>query len=442
MEHQQYFIKGRRVNADDHSLQEALATIYGTPERPRCMCQPGGVEMYIARLGDYYVVKRLPDKGSLHHPSCPSFEPDPSVSGLGSLWHDAVQEHQTGEVDLRFAFPMKRMPMRSGPQANIGPREPPTEVTNTKARMGLLGFLHYIWERAGFNRYVPAMAGRRNYKVFWKYGRAALANHHATGVDLGQRVYIPEPFAPDDRDGIVERRRRDLARLHASDDDTSFRMMIVVGEFKEVQEKAFGHQVMLKHMPDCPLFIEGKTWTKMRKLYAPLFEAMEAGTELPLRMIMVALIYAKREYVYQIDRLAMMLVTADTWIPVEGTHELDLIKTLVSANRSFYKPLRFDAKNAAVFANALLLDTGKDPTPLHVVGMEEAVRVAKEKALKSKDETPWVWHTEKAMPPLPPIARYRQANGTSTSEAANASGSGAPSALPTSPGGTADYATA
>ena len=82
MDTQRLSIRGRILQSDEPDLQEALATIYETPERPRCLCVPGGVEMYVA-FHHRYLAKRMPDTGSAHHPSCPSYEPAPQQSGLG-----------------------------------------------------------------------------------------------------------------------------------------------------------------------------------------------------------------------------------------------------------------------------------------------------------------------------------------------------------------------
>lgn len=38
-----YFIKGRTYAAADPGLQEGLGRLYGSSERPRCLCMPGGV---------------------------------------------------------------------------------------------------------------------------------------------------------------------------------------------------------------------------------------------------------------------------------------------------------------------------------------------------------------------------------------------------------------
>ena len=82
MDTQRVAIKGRVIAADDPQLQDALAHVYETPERPRCLCVPGGVEMYVA-LHRQFVVKRMPDSGCTHHPVCPSYEPEVQQSGLG-----------------------------------------------------------------------------------------------------------------------------------------------------------------------------------------------------------------------------------------------------------------------------------------------------------------------------------------------------------------------
>ena len=99
MDTQRFTIKGRVISGDDPSLQDALAQVHESSERPRCLCVPGGIEMYVARHR-YFVVKRMPETGSRHHPSCTSYEPDPASSGLGELVGDAVRESQAGEVEL------------------------------------------------------------------------------------------------------------------------------------------------------------------------------------------------------------------------------------------------------------------------------------------------------------------------------------------------------
>src|SRR5690606_33183690 len=102
----------RVVIANGPELQNVLADVYDTPERPRCLCVLGGVEMYVARHRQF-VIKRMPDTGCQHHPSCPSFEPEHQQSGLGELVGEAVLELVPGQIQLRVDFPWTRTLGRS-----------------------------------------------------------------------------------------------------------------------------------------------------------------------------------------------------------------------------------------------------------------------------------------------------------------------------------------
>src|SRR5438046_10507016 len=89
MEEQRFLIRGVTYAANDPGLQHALGLVYETPERPRCICVRGGIEMYIAKHSQY-VVKRMPNTGQSHHPSCPSYETDRAQSGPGGLIGEAI----------------------------------------------------------------------------------------------------------------------------------------------------------------------------------------------------------------------------------------------------------------------------------------------------------------------------------------------------------------
>ena len=103
-----YELAGRRFDIGTRGFAEAVADSHAARPRPRCMCLVEGIEMYVARLGDGYIVKRMPDTGSHHHASCLSYEPDSQQSGLGELIGEAVLETAMGGVDLRVDFPRTR----------------------------------------------------------------------------------------------------------------------------------------------------------------------------------------------------------------------------------------------------------------------------------------------------------------------------------------------
>lgn len=404
MEGQQFLIDGRMYTSRDAALQEALARIYDTPERPRCMCARGGIEMYVAKHR-LYVIKRMPDTGSQHHPTCASYEPGYSQSGLGELIGQSIIERSPESVELRVDFPLARAPGRAVLRSTL--QEPP-EINTPPHRMSLRAVMHFLFERAGFNRWNPAMEGKRTQAVLHRYLLEAAEGVETKGVRLSERLYVPEQFREERKAEIAERRRGRLAILQAPEDDVHFKMALVIGEYKSDEPSSFGHKVRLRHMPDAPLFIDAPGWERLKRRFGDLFEARDADTKAKQRVVMCALIYAKHEHVYKIDAVTVMLAT-ENWIPIDGIHEADLIQALTEQRRRFIKPLRYDARSTGPFPNALLLDTGAKPTPLHVVSalMDPNDRAAKEKALKAQGGTPWVWHTDKRMPELPEAPRIK-----------------------------------
>lgn len=243
------------------------------------------------------------------------------------------------------------------------------------------------------------------YGALLAHGMEAAHEIQTKGMRLAQRLYVPEPFREEAKAEIAQRRREAFAMLQAPEEDGRLKLALVLGKLKGSEAASFGRKVWVKHMPDCPLFIEAKAWARIERRFAALFEAREAHPDARLRLALCALIYAKREHIYQIDSASLMLAS-ENWIPIDGAHEVELIQRLTQASRCFLKPLRYDAPAAAAFPNVLLLDTGVVPTPLHVLSpfMSAKERAAKEQAIQAAGETQWVWHTEQPIPSLPPLA--------------------------------------
>ena len=72
--------------------QEMLAASRQGNRRPRCMCVPGGIEMYIGRRGRLFYLSRMPGTGSLHADSCASGESTTLFSGIHAYAPGALVE--------------------------------------------------------------------------------------------------------------------------------------------------------------------------------------------------------------------------------------------------------------------------------------------------------------------------------------------------------------
>jgi hypothetical protein len=282
------------------------------------------------------------------------------------------------------------------------------DAAKPRRRMSLRALVQFLFERAGFNRWSPAMQGKRNQAVLHKHLMEAAEGVLVKGEMLSQRLYVPEHFNESRKDELAQRRRAKLAILRPRDGASP--LALVLGELKASEATALGRRVWIRHMPDAPLLVETRTWLRIERTFAPLFEARDADTGAGVRLVMAALIRARREQTYEVE-VASLMLTSGEWIPVEGVHELPLVQALVAQQRRFVKPLRYDARGAAGFSNALLLDAGPVAVPLHVLSpyMSPAERSTKACAIAATGAAAWVWRTEEAMPALPASSATRSA---------------------------------
>ena len=186
-------------------------------------------------------------------------------------------------------------------------------------------------------------------------------------------------------------------------------MMIAIGELKELRATTLGYELVLKHLPDRAFFLDRKTGERTKRA----FEAeLLAWTACQVRLVPACLVYAKREHVYQIESLTLMMTSAQ-WIPLDHAYERDVIDKLVAEQRAFLKPLPYEAKHSGKYANFLLLDAGERPVALDILSpfLTDQERVAKASAIAARNPKGWAWDTARQVfvPDLPAAAGHRPA---------------------------------
>ena len=117
---QTFQFKADALRADDPRLAAALQAAYANKERPTCLCLQPAVPMYIAHANDDYILKRMPNSGSRHHPDCGSFDPPAELSGLGEVAGSAIQEDtESGITTLKLDFTLAKMGKRIEPRPPV-----------------------------------------------------------------------------------------------------------------------------------------------------------------------------------------------------------------------------------------------------------------------------------------------------------------------------------
>ncbi|MDF6951064.1 DUF1173 domain-containing protein, partial [Escherichia coli] len=116
------------------------------------------------------------------------------------------------------------------------------------------------------------------------------------------------------------------------------RLMLVVGEVKELAQSRYGHKIVLKHLPDCHFMMNDDIYKRLLKRFEVelgLWDALE-GTHL----MMIGTFSIGATGVASLEEVALMCVT-ENWIPFESTFEKMVLDALTQQNRRFMKGMRY-----------------------------------------------------------------------------------------------------
>jgi len=394
-----YQIGGQRIQPDDPNLPALLADIYRSRERPLCLCRSPGVAMYVAKVNEKHIIKRMPETGGDHAPTCDSYEPPAELSGLGQVIGSAIQiDPEVGTTALKFDFALSKGGGRSPP----APSDKETDSVKTDGnKLTLRGTLHYLWEEAGFNRWAPTMAGKRSWYVVRKYLLQAAQDKTAKGSSLASMLYVPESFNAEKKAEITQRRTAQMMGV-ATAEKGAKRLMIVIGEVKDIAPSRYGHKVVLKHVPDSHFMMNDDLHKRLFKRFAleiGLCDALEDS-----HLMMIGTFGVGLTGVASLEEVALMCVT-ENWVPFESVFDKTLLDALTQQNRRFMKGMRYNLPSTRPLACAVASDTEPTPTAMYVIppGADEAYVTAVDELIAESKLPSWKWEAGDLMPPLPTL---------------------------------------
>jgi len=392
-------IGGEDVAFDREPPEEMLAGAFAGREHPLCLCCPEGVAMYVARFGERHILKRMPGTGSQHDLDCDSYEPPSGLSGLGSVEGEAIVENvEDGTTALKLGFSLSKLSGRATPSAAESAEA--GEARTDGARLSLEAMLHFLWDRAGFNRWRRAMAGRRNWAVLRKFLLDAAATSTAKGKPIALSLYVPEMFDAKREDAIIGRRAEFLSRAIQSNGNRRS-LALVIGEVKEIAPSRIGSRLVVKHAPRFPFMLAEDVDRRMKKTFANELALWDANAE--SHLVAVATFAVGAAGVATIEAIALMAVN-ENWIPVETGYEAMLIERLTKSGASFVKSLRYNLPATRPMASLVLAREGGQSTAMYLVpdDADTAWRAMLEELIGESDMPAWVWDIAAGpMPDLP-----------------------------------------
>ncbi len=392
-------IGGVDVAFDGEPPEDLLAGAYARREHPLCLCCTDGVAMYIARFGERHILKRMPGTGAQHDADCESYEPPSGLSGLVSVEGEAIVENiDDGTTALKLGFSLSKLAGRAAPAAGEAPAA--SEAKADGAKLSLRAMLHFLWDRAGFNRWRPAMAGRRNWAVLRKFLLDAAATSTARGKPLAHSLYLPEMFDAKREDAIVRRRAELLSRAIQSNGNRRS-LAILIGEVKEIAPSRIGARLVVKHAPRFPFMLAEEVERRLKKTFANELALWDANGE--WHLVAIATFGIGAAGVATVETIALMAVN-ENWIPVETGYEAMLIERLTKGGASFVKSLRYNMAGSQPMASLVATRAGGDSTALYLVpdDADAAFRESLEELIGESGMPAWVWDLGSGpMPDLP-----------------------------------------
>jgi hypothetical protein len=382
---------------EEHA-EEAQALMAACQGRyPICQCRNPGAALYVSQRSRYCLA-RLPNTGPEHASFCPSYEPEPSLCGRGIYSTRALEDRGDGKLHVKLGVPL--LIRGAGNAASV--MSPPHGSVERAARdtLELRGLLHLLWERAEFNRWLPAMRGRRRYRQLFKYLIEAAETITVRRQPLTRHLYMPEPFVLEQALEIEARRQRLMRELSQTASGLPLRIL-VLGRLRAVVESAEVSGIRLANWPN-ELVLRADATTLARLHQASEFAWIDFPALNPeFRLMMLLTVQRTKHGHWKIEEIAPMVCTED-YIPVLSMEEALVAKRLAAEGRAFLKPLPYDAAQMR-YPNFLLTDCGTRAVPLEIVSGSDADAAARHQRIAEyvAEERPhWLWDSqESAMPP-------------------------------------------
>lgn len=388
----------REIEETSPDLQGVLADSYRRRIRPLCLCKESGLAMYIAQVGDQYIVKRMPLSGSAHDVTCSSYDPPDEFSGLGVLMGNAIQiDPETGLSALKVGFSLTKLGSRTAPVAGMGTVE---SVISDARKLSLRSLLHYLWHQAELTAWTSRWSGKRHwFNIRWHLIEAARQMTVRGGM-LSDVLFVPEPFRATDKAAIEQRRAAALA-LALQPRSGPRKLMILVGEVKDVTPARNGHRLVIKHMPAFPLMLDEILHRRLVAHFENELALWDADEQ--SHLMTIATFGIAPSGLAVVEEIALMVV-AENWVPYDSIYEKRLIDALAKLRARSVKGLRYNLPAGKPSAVAML-QTGDRPVGLYIVplaaadGYEDALR---EMISSRPDVDAWIWRiADGEMPRLP-----------------------------------------
>lgn len=340
---------------------QALLDIAREKRQPiNCLCRPDGrlLPLYTRRLDDFLILCRMPKAGKAHHPDCTFFGETTkhlcTSTTVFNQYDAAIVEDDQGITHLNLAVAL-HLPIPAKALFEKRARSMSKKVGATrsapKATIDAQGLLRFLWHSARFNRWYPAMEGKRQWNTVAFHLQKVAHDMDVRGVRLDSRLVVIQQK-------IIKAAPLPLFIQHHQLQPARDMMMVIAKVKKTVTERQWT-KFQLHGMREY-LWCPDKVWQVMRYEHrdAEAVVNCEDGDHL-IGLFGVNLIASGFAHV----RYASFLPATSRFLPFLHPWEKKLMVNLVDQGRAFSVRLSPGDLSAGV----ALLDTDEKYTRLSVI---------------------------------------------------------------------------
>lgn len=312
-----------------------------------CLCRTDQTVRLVirCRAGRYHLAN-WPAGGHQHAPGCSWYRSPASMSGR-SACADAITTGENGTT-IRLSTPLLVRGAAVPAETPVPAKTAAGSVATARRSVGLLAFLHYLWETARLHVWHPRERDR-NWRICRERLDELAADCRVNLLDLAETLWIVPPFQREHAKRINADWEAYFARLAGS--GRIRRRGLVLGEIREVKPTDYGVRICLAHQR-AALFASTKLMDRVRRSYPSAFSE-QTGQAGRRQIVLCVIERSPRGYPVVVD-LAAMLATG-SYVPVDSHYEAQMAEGLAAARRTFVKPLHYDGADA-VFPDFVLVD--------------------------------------------------------------------------------------
>ncbi|MFZ4213939.1 DUF1173 family protein [Pantoea endophytica] len=391
--------------------------------RVTCLCKGKPDDLTLRRLvvrylkeSDRFSLSGWKHSGGQHRHDCRFYSVWPDDTSAGAYSSSVVRVNEDGTFSITLPVGLSRQNGTDKPASDVNPARHP-RTGKSKPSMSLLGLGHFIWQQAEINTWKPLYVKNRPRNALWLASRiiGMAQNIRVSRLTLADVLLVSAAG-----EGTQKQANQQRVRYATENKKRLMAIALLKADAKDGYTALQAGRLSLSSPIGFPtLNVSPNTLRACERSFGSELNAWKAGHKV------VAIVETEpptlrferinghnvpiREA--EVIGIALMRVTP-RFIPVDSGYEAIIEARLCEEERSFIKPLRFDAEEDTLPDFVLTDVDGKESVPMEVFGMnsdEYSARRAVKTEIYNKEfgaDGWWSWdasvkNAEDNIPPFP-----------------------------------------